>query len=85
MLASFKFKVSFPYSMFDTRGLVKLGMLSGEDLGFSSWCGSLDEKFDVYGRMDLVAYISTDAKKKMRPKTLGVPSLFFFLVYFCFN
>ena len=75
--------------MLEDRGLVKLGRLSGEDLALSSWCKS------VYRRIDLVADISTYAKRAMRPNNFCTPfhllcffKLFFFtliLIYRGFN
>ena len=65
--------------MFDTRGLVKLGRLSGEDLDISSWWISLAKKIAVSGRINLVTYMNTDATRVMKPKTLGMKSLFLYL------
>ena len=58
-----KVKVSFPASMLDARGLVKLGRFYGEDLDLSSWWISLDEKLDIFVIMDLVEYMATDTKR----------------------
>ena len=62
-MAYFNVKVSFTSSVFDTRGLVKLGVSYGEDLVLSSWWSSLASKISVSGRMDLVVYMATDAKR----------------------
>ena len=70
-----KVKVSFTYSMFDARGLLKLGRFSGEDLAFSSWWSSLSGKTSVSRRMDRLIDMATDAKRAMRPKTLVIPPL----------
>ena len=59
--------VNFSY-MFDIKGLVKLGRLSGEDLDLSSWCIILYEKLAVSGIVSLVADVATYAKRAMRPK-----------------
>ena len=58
--------------MFETRGLAKLGRLSGEDLDLSSWWRSLAAKFSVSGRINLVTDMSTDAKREMRLNTFGM-------------
>ena len=73
-MASLKVKVPFPSSVFDTRGLVKLVILYGEDMSLSSWGISFDEKLSVSGIVELVEDMITDAKREMRPKTLGMPS-----------
>ena len=67
MVASSKVKVSFLASILDARGLVKLGRFPGEELNLSSWWISLATKISVYGRMDLVSNMATDAKRAMRP------------------
>ena len=46
-MASLKVKVSFPASMLEARGLVKLGRLSREDLYLYSWWSILDPKLAV--------------------------------------
>ena len=61
--------------MLETRGLFKLGRLSGEDLALSSWWSSLAAKFAISGRMDLVEVMATDAKRAMIPKFFGMPLL----------
>ena len=71
-------KVLFSFSMFETRGLVKLVRLSGEYLALSSWWSKLTEKLTVSGRMYLLSDMATGAKREIRPKTLGVPSLFLY-------
>ena len=72
-----KVKVSFPSSMFKSRGLVKLVILSGEDLDISSWWSSLAEKLSVSGRVYFMADIATDTKRSISPNTFGIPfSLF---------
>ena len=55
-----------------------MGILSGKDLALSSWWISLAAKLAVSGRMDLVADTTTYEKREMRPKTLGMSSLFFY-------
>ena len=52
-----KVKVSLPDSMLESRGLMKLGILSDEDLDFYLWLRSLDTKLAVYSSMELVAYM----------------------------
>ena len=68
-----KVKVSFTYYKFETKGLVKLGRFSGENLTISSWWSSLSEKLAVSGRMDFVTDIVTDTKREMKQKNLGMP------------
>ena len=63
--------------MLEDKGLLKLVMLSGDDLALSSWCISLASKLAVYERMELVADMSTNVKREMRPNTFGMP--FYFL------
>ena len=41
--------------MLEDRGLVKLGILYGKDLAFSSFLSRLDAKIAVYGIMYLLA------------------------------
>ena len=74
-------EVSFPSSMFDTRGLVQLGRLSAEDLAFYSWCRILATKLAFSVIMYLVADMSAYAKKEMRPKNIGIPYLLLSLSY----
>ena len=62
--------------MMESRGLVKLGILSGEDLDIYSWWSSLDEKLAVSERMNLVVDMATYAKKSMRTNILGIPFTF---------
>ena len=62
--------------MLDTRGLVKLGRMSVENLDISSQWIRLDAKVYVSVIMDLVAYMDTDAKWEMRPNALGMPFTF---------
>ena len=69
-------KLSFSSSVFDTRGLVKLGRLSGDYLTLSSCWISLTKKLAIYERMDLVAEMVTYLKRTMRPNTLGMISHF---------
>ena len=76
---SLKANVSFTSSMFDTRGLVKLGILSGEYLALYSWCSILSAKLSVSIRMDLVSDMTTDANIAMRPNTLGMTFTFLYL------
>ena len=75
-MAYLKVKVSFPSFMFDTRGLVKLGRSSVEELALSSWWSSLAAKLTVSSRMELVSDTAADTKRKMRANTLGVPFSF---------
>ena len=65
--------MSFPSSMFENRGLLKLGRLFREDLDISLWCSSFAEKLTVSGGMYLVADMYIDVKSKMRPNNLGMP------------
>ena len=58
--------------MFETRWLVRLGRLSGEDLDFSSFRISLDAKLAVSGRMELVTDVATYTKRSMRPNNLSM-------------
>ena len=78
-MASLKAKVSFPASILEARGLVKLGRLSGEDLDLYSWWSSLAAKLAVSGRMDLVTDMDTDAKREMIQNTFGMPFNLFYL------
>ena len=59
--------------MFETRGLLKLGIFSGDDLALSLCWGSLAEKLAVSIRINFVADLSIDTKWEMRPNTLGIP------------
>ena len=72
-MASLKVNVYFYESMLEARGLVKLGIFSGEELAFSSWWIILDAKLVVYVRMDLVSDMDTDLKRDMRQNTFGMP------------
>ena len=74
-----KVEVLFYYSIFETRGLVNLERLYGEDLALSSWWSSLAEKLDVSRRMDLVEYMATYAKREMSSNTLGMPFTYLYL------
>ena len=56
-MASLKVKVSFPASMLESRGLVKLGIFYGEDLAISSWWGSLAAKIAVSGVQWCLIYL----------------------------
>ena len=76
---SLKVKVSFPAYISGFRGLVKLGKLSGEELALSSWWIKLAEKIVFSVITYLVVDMDADAKRSMRPKTLGPLSLFFCL------
>ena len=71
-------KLIFPYSVFDTSGLLKLGMLSGENLALSLLWIILAAKIAVYGRMDLVVDITINTKREMRQKPFGVIFLFLY-------
>ena len=77
LVAYLKVKVSLTLSMMESRVLVKLGRLSGEDLDIYSWWGSLDEKLAVSERMNLVVDMATYAKNSMRTSILGIPFTFF--------
>ena len=73
--------------MLDTRGLLKLGRLSGEELSLSSLWGSLTEKLADSGRMDLSEVMATDAKRATIPNNFGMPLLYFIslIVFLCLN
>ena len=71
---SFKVKLWFPDSMLDIMGLVKLVILSGEDLDIYSWWIILSEKISVSGIMELLSDIATYA---YRANILGLPYLLF--------
>ena len=58
-----KVKLSFPASKLESKGLVKLGRLSGEELYFSLWWISLAAKFSVSVKIDFVVDMITYAKK----------------------
>ena len=75
MVDSLTAKVSFNYSILETRRLLRLEILSGDHLTLYSWWISLDKKLTVYGRMDLVEVMATDAKRAMIPKFFGMPLL----------
>ena len=64
--------------MFEARGLAKLGGLPGDNLVLSSWWNVLAEKLDDSVIMDLVEDMATDAKRKMRPNTFGMPFTFLY-------
>ena len=49
----------FTSSMFNTRGLVKLGIFSREKLDLSSWWCSFSGKIAVSRRMELVEEMDT--------------------------
>ena len=68
---SLKVKLSLPDSLLEYSGLVKFGRFSGEELALSSRWNILDAKNNVYERMELVAYMGTYARRKMRPNTLS--------------
>ena len=65
--------------MFETWGLVNLGIFSGEDLDISSWWSRLAAKLTVSVKMDSVADIDTYAKREMRSKILGMPFPLFYI------
>ena len=71
--------MSFTHSMFEAMGLVKLGILSGEDWTLSSLWSILASKLAVSGRLDSVSEISTDANVAMRPDSLGMPFIFLYI------
>ena len=75
---SLKVKVSFPYYILEARGLVQLSRFSEEDLSFSSWWSRLSEKLVVSGIIGLVAGMGTYLKSAMRPKTLGIPTIYLY-------
>ena len=64
--------------MLETRGLLKLGRLSGEDLDISSWWIILSVKRAVYGIIDLVSDTATYARMVMSPNTFGIPFTFLY-------
>ena len=66
-------KVSLPVYILESRGLVKLGILSGEYLDLSSWWITLAAKLSASGRMYLVVDMATYANMEMRPNTFGMP------------
>ena len=72
LVVSLKVKVSFPSSVLETRGLWKLGRLSGDEFALFSWRSSLAEKLAVSGRIDLVAVMAIDAKRAMSPNIFGM-------------
>ena len=75
-----KMEVSFPDSMLEARGVVKLGRLSGEELALYSWWSSLAAKIAVSGRMNLVLDMATDTKRAMSPNNFVMPFVFFFFL-----
>ena len=77
LVTSLKVKFLFPFSMFDTRGLVKSGRFSRQELALSSQWNRFASKLAVSGRMNLVADMSAYAKKAMRPNNFGKKFLFF--------
>ena len=77
-MAQLKVNVSFPASMLEDRGLLKLGRLYGYYLALSSWWRILAAKLAVSGRMDLVEKMTTDAEREMRPNTFGMPFSFLY-------
>ena len=50
---------------------MKLGILTGKDLDFSSGWIILDSKFSVSVSMDLVAYVATNKMGSIIPNNLG--------------
>ena len=82
LVASLKVKVLFTDSMFEDRGLAKLGIFSGEDLALSSWWSRLAGKLSVFGIMDLVVDMATDKKRETKKNTLGItfPLLYFYWI-----
>ena len=48
--------------MFETRGLLKLGIFSGDDLDLSLCWGSLAEKLAVSRRIEFVEYMNIYTK-----------------------
>ena len=79
MVDSLKVKVPFTPSMFESRGLLKLGILYGWDWTLSSLWSILASKLAVFGRLDSVSEISTDANVAMRPNSLGMPFIFLYI------
>ena len=61
-MASLNVKLSFPTSMLEAGGLVKLGRFFVEYLDLSSWWSRFSAKLAVYAIMDLVVdmYIYTN-------------------------
>ena len=70
-----KLKISCNSSILDTRGLLKLGILSGDYLALSLWLISLAAKLAVYGRIDLVEVIAIYAKGATSQNIFGMPIL----------
>ena len=62
-MSSSKVKVSFSDFMLESRGLVKLGGFSGEDLALYLWWIRLATKIAVSGRMELLEDMATDEKR----------------------
>ena len=85
LVASLKTKLSFPDSMLESRGLLKLEIFCWKKLAiFSSW-RSLAGKLAIYGRMDLVTDMATDVKRAMMPNTFRVTFPFLFFELFSFS
>ena len=66
-------KLSFTASFLEARGLVKLGMIYGEELDIFSWQRSLASKLAVSERIDLVVDTATYAKRETRPNNFCIP------------
>ena len=78
--------MSFPSSMFDTRGLVKLGRFSEDELDFSSCWISLATKLAVSGIMDLLEDMYKYEKREITKKNLVCNlSSCLFTKSFCFD
>ena len=75
MVDSLTAKVSFNYSILETRRLLRLEILSGDHLTLYSWWISLDKKITVSGRMNLVEVMTTDAKMAMSTNIFGMKIL----------
>ena len=65
--------------MVESRGLVKLGGLSDKDIAVYSRWVRFSTKITVRGRMDLVTDIDTDEKSEIRPNTLILPNMFWYI------
>ena len=75
-MAQLKVNVSFPASMLEDRGLLKLGRLYGYYLALSSRWRILAAKLAVSSSMDLLVDMTTDAKREIKKNTFGMPFTF---------
>ena len=62
-MASLKVKVPFPAPILESKMLLKLGRLSGDDLALYSWWRSLVAKIAVSGLIELVTDMDTYVKR----------------------